>query len=418
MMSGEFLRLANKPGMMWNIPVGGEEMKYQFRWKAMFYIYLFMLVFAVTFQSIPPLLGFLVESLKISHTQAGALMSLFGLPGILISIPGGILADVYGPKRVGVIALIITLGGSLLVALGKSFSLLIMGRIISGIGGLTISIVAPQALSRWFASRDLGKAMGIFNTAMPLGSIFTLNVFGILASIYSWEIPLLLTSFFCLAVLTSFFFMYPVLPDEVQRLEKPKLKENVFTIRKTRPQVWFIAVIWMMYNASAISYLTFGADYYQSVGYDVSYAGFLTSLLMVGSLLFSPLVGILTDRVGKEEYFIIIGSITIGFLLFLVPRTGLNPLLLGGMIGFCAASIPAPVFALVPKYISLAQVGMGYGILSTCLNIGILVGPLLVGFSYDRTQSYLSGFNLMAIFAFITGIIALMLRLIDRPEPE
>jgi MFS family permease len=141
-------------------------MKYQVRWKAMFYIYLFMLVFAVTFQSIPPLLGFLVHSLEISHTQAGALMSLFGLPGILISIPGGIFADVYGPKRVGVIALIITLGGSLLVALGKSFPLLIIGRVISGIGGLTISIVAPQALSRWFASKDLGKAMGIFNTAM------------------------------------------------------------------------------------------------------------------------------------------------------------------------------------------------------------------------------------------------------------
>ena len=86
-------------------------------------------------------------------------MSLFGLPGIIISIPGGIFADVYGPKRVGVIALIITFSGSLLVALGKSFLLLIIGRVISGIGGLTISIVAPQALSRWFASKDLGKAM-------------------------------------------------------------------------------------------------------------------------------------------------------------------------------------------------------------------------------------------------------------------
>lgn len=104
------------------------------------------------------------------------------------------------------------------------------------------------------------------------------------------------------------------------------------------------------------------------------------------------------------------------FLLFLVPRTGLNPLLLGAMIGFCAASIPAPIFALVPKYISLAQAGLGYGILSTCLNIGILVGPLLVGFSYDQTGSYLSGFNLMAFFAFLTAVIALILRFIGRWE--
>jgi len=393
---------------------GRERMKYQERWIALAYIYFFMLVFALTFQSIPPLLGFLVQSLGISHTQAGALMSLFGLPGILVSIPGGILADVYGPKRVGVTALLITLIGSLLVGLGKNYSLLLTGRIISGIGGLTISIVAPQALSRWFASRDLGKAMGIFNTAMPLGSIFTLNVFSVLAGIYTWQVPLFLTSFFCLGVLVLFYFRYPKLPDEIRRQEQPEFEEKVFTLRKTGPQVWLVAAIWMMYNASTISYLTFGADYYQSVGYDVSYAGFLTSLLMVGSLLFSPLVGTLIDRVGREEYFIIVGSIAIALLLYVVPRTLFNPLIIGGLIGFFAASIPSPVFALVPKYISLSKVGLGYGILSTCLNIGILLGPLLVGFSYDQTQNYLVGFDLMAIFAFLTALIAFILRLIAK----
>ena len=213
-----------------------------------------------------------------------------------------------------------------------------------------------------------------------------------------------------------FYLKYPKLPDETQQQGRPEFKKNVVALRKTRSQVWLIAAVWMMYNASTISYLTFGADYYQSTGYTVGYAGFLTSLLMVGSLLFSPLVGLLTDRVGKEECFIIGGSIAIGFLLFSVPRTGLNPLLLGGMIGLFAASIPAPVFSLVPKYISLTQAGLGYGILSTCLNIGILIGPLLVGFSYDRAESHLSGFNLMALFAFITAIIALILRFIGRPE--
>ena len=52
-----------------------------------------------------------------------------------------------------------------------------------------------------------------------------------------------------------------------------------------------VAIIWMMYNASAISFSYFAGDYYTSVGYDISYAGFLASLLMIGSLIFSPLVG-------------------------------------------------------------------------------------------------------------------------------
>ncbi len=389
-------------------------MKYQFRWKALFYIYLFMMVFAVTFQSIPPILGLLVQSLNISHIQAGALMSLFGLPGIFISIPGGIMADIYGPKRTGVVALLLALAGSLLVGLGNSFSLLVIGRIISGIGGLIISIVAPQALSCWFIRGDLGKAMGIFNTAMPLGSILTLNIFGIMAAIYNWQVPLLVASSFCLIILILFYMKYPVLPEEEQKKEKPEFKDSTSIFKKAGRNIWLIGMIWLMYNAASLTYLTFGADYYQSVGYSIGYAGFLTSLLMIGSLLFSPLVGALTDKFGKEEYFIIVGSVAITFLLFLVPRTSINPLLLGGMIGFFAALIPAPILAMVPKHISLRQMGLGYGILSTCLNIGILVGPLLIGLSYDRTQSYISGFNIMAAFALSTGIITLLFHFISR----
>jgi MFS family permease len=348
----------------------------------------------------------------ISYTQAGALMSFFGLPGIIISIPGGILTDIYGSKKVGIVSLIIALAGSLLVGLGNSFSILVAGRVITGIGALTISIVAPQALSQWFIKDDLGKAMGIFNAAMPLGSILTLNLYGLLAAAYSWKIPLLLTSLFCLVVLILFVKHYLDQPEEVEITEEKKkleFKEDFNIISQTSAQIWLVAGIWMVYNASSIAYLTFGADYYQSIGYDIGYAGFLTSLLMVGSLIFSPLVGMLTDKLGSEEFLVIIGSIALAALLFLVPRTLVNPLIIGGLIGFFAAFIPAPVFAMVPKNIPLNKTGLGYGILSTCLNIGVLVGPFLVGYSFDRTKNYLFGFNLMAFFALVAVIFASLL---------
>ncbi|NMB42311.1 MAG: MFS transporter [Firmicutes bacterium] len=391
-------------------------MKYKNRWRALFFIYIFMLVFAVSFQCIPPVLGFIVSSLKISHAQAGALMSFFALPGIFLSIPGGILADVYGSKRAGTAALTIVLLGTLLVGLGGSFFLLATGRVIAGIGALMIAVVAPQAISRWFANRDLGKAMGIYNTAMPLGTIFTLNMFGRLAASSHWRTPILLVVAYSVLVLLLFYFRYPALPGkEKQRShEKPDFKKSVHAIGKIGWPIWLVAIIWMMYNASAISFLTFAGDYYTSVGYDISYAGFLASLLMIGSLIFSPLVGSLTDRVGKEELFIVGGCTVLAILLFLVPRTGLNPLLLGGLIGFFAPFTPAPVFSLVPKVVPAEQTGLGYGISSTCLNVGVLVGPLLVGFFFDWTQSYLPGFNLMAVFALIGAAVALLLWFVNQ----
>jgi MFS family permease len=385
-------------------------MKNESRWRVLVYVYVSMITFAVIFQVIPPVLGFIISSMELSHTQAGALMSFFALPGILIAIPGGILADVYGPKRIGIAALIIALAGSLLVGLGGSFPVLLSGRFLSGVGALTIS--------RWFTRGDLGRAMGIFNTAMPVGTILALNSFGRLAALSNWRLPVLLTAAYSLVILVLFFYKHPGLPgEEGQKIrEKVDFKKRISSLRETGGAVWLVSLVWMMYNAAAISYLTFTGDYYSTAGYDVSYAGFLTSLFMIGSLLFCPLVGYWVDKVGRQEFFIAGGSIALALLLLLVPRSGLNPLLLGSLIGIAAAFIPAPVFSLVPRFLPPGRVGMGYGILSTCLNIGVLVGPLLVGFSYDQAQNYLMGFNLMAIFAVLTALIALWLRFMNRAE--
>ncbi len=61
----------------------------------------FMLVFALVFQSIPPLVGFLVADLGITHAQAGALMSLLAYRVFHFDPRGGILSDLHGAKRVG-----------------------------------------------------------------------------------------------------------------------------------------------------------------------------------------------------------------------------------------------------------------------------------------------------------------------------
>lgn len=386
------------------------------RWKALVFIYIYMLVFAIVFQGIPPVFGFIVSHFGISHAQAGALMSLFGLPGIFISIPGGILADVYGAKRVGIASLIIALTGSLMVASGNNFAILLIGRIISGIGALIIAIVAPQMISQRFEKKDIGIAMGIYNTAMPLGTIITLNTFGIIAAGSSWRVPIFLTSVYCFFVLILFIFKYPSLPEEVKSKKGRRLdiKKSLSAVKGVGWPVWLVAAIWMMYNASTISYLSFGSDYYMSVGYDANYAGFLTSLLMIGALIFSTIVGYLTDKFDREEFFIIIGSIILAFAFFLIPRAGISPLLLGIIIGISAPFIPSPIFSLVPNILSPDQMGLGYGILSTCLNIGVLIGPSLIGLSYDKTLNYLLGFNLMVVMLLIAILFAIVFRILSK----
>jgi len=208
-----------------------------------------------------------------------------------------------------------------------------------------------------------------------------------------------------------FYLKYPALPENGERQgdDKPNLGKSVRSIGKVGLPIWIVSAIWMMYNASTISYLTFGGDYYKSIGIDAGYAGFLTSMLMIGALILSPVVGLLTDKMGNEEYFIAGGSVILTIALFLVPRVALNPLLLGVVIGISGALIPSPVFSLVPGFLPPEQMGLGYGILSTCLNVGVLFGPLMVGILHDRTSNYLSGFDLMAAFALSIAVFVAIL---------
>lgn len=385
-------------------------------WKDLLLICAFMLVFAIVFQSIPPVVGILVTSLGITHTQAGALMSLFGLPGIFISIPGGILADSYGSKKVGLFSLGITLLGSLIVALASNFTALLTGRVVAGIGALTISVVAPQTLSQRYGKEDLGKVMGIFNSMVPLGTVLTLNLFGRLATTTSWRVPLFLASAYTLVVLLFFKFKYDDLPSETEQTERPKVGESLAYLKEITTPVWLLGVIWLVYNAGTIAYLSFASDYYVTIGYDLSYAGFLSSLLMIGALILSPIVGILIDHYGNEEVFIITGSLGIALLFWLIPQTIINPVVLGLLLGVAAACVPAPLFALLPKYLPPQRLGLGYGILATLLNIGVLVGPFFVGHYYDLTASYLQGFNLMTLFLLLAGILAIFLFVINKGE--
>lgn len=110
------------------------------RWGMLVVVYLAALSFAITLQSMPPVLRLILDEFQLSHTQGGLLMSLFALPGIVVSIPAGMLGDRYGQRILGIIAFLLMIAGSTIVAIGISFPILLLGRAISGAGALSLVV--------------------------------------------------------------------------------------------------------------------------------------------------------------------------------------------------------------------------------------------------------------------------------------
>jgi MFS family permease len=128
-----------------------------------------------------------------------------------------------------------------------------------------------------------------------------------------------------------------------------------------------------------------------------------------------PGIGYLMDRVGHKRLIIGLGGLLLAVLMVLVPG-GLDWILvLMLLIGIAQTMVPAPIFALLPEVTRPARLGQSYGVLATCLNIGIAFGPSVTGFIRDLTGSHQVSYALMSGLALLVSVTMLTLRQREQP---
>jgi predicted MFS family arabinose efflux permease len=372
-----------------------------YRWVILTIVYLSILAFTFIFQSIPPVLPLMISELRLTYAQSGLLMSLFALPGLLISLPGGYLSDRYPMKPLGAGCFILMVGGILLVGLGRDLRVLWLGRGIAGIGGLTLSILLPKLLSQWFQKKELGLAMGIFNTGVPLGSVLCFGLFGKIGNLWGWRIPILLTGIYSLitAILLLSFYQLP----SSQTLENRKQEGLCQSVKEMGSPIWWVGVSWLWFNAAFVSFATFAPSFFFQKGFTIEQSGFLTGIPLLGSLFLSPLMGYLVDRFRHQGWLIAIGGIGLSVLM-LSFNFSLSFFLLVTLMGIFSAMIPAPIYSFPPGLLRPDNLGLGFGVISTCSSIGLSLGPYFVGKAKDLTDSDGFTFAIISFFFLLTAI--------------
>ncbi len=384
----------------------GSEVE-SYRWVILVIVYLSILAFTFIFQSIPPILPFIQSELHLNYSQSGLLMSLFSLPGIFVSLLGGFLSDRYGIRPLGMGCFLLMLGGTLLVGLGRDLQTLELGRVIAGIGAFTLSVFLPKIISQWFKDKELGLAMGIYNTGVPLGSVICFGLFGKIGNLWGWRIPLLMVEIYLIIIFILFLTLYRLAPSPEEKRDKP---QNIFrSLKDMGLPIWFVGLSWLWFNAAFTSFVTFAPDFFLKKGYTIEQSGLLIGIPLLGSLFFSAPIGYLVDRFKHQEWFIGIGGIALAILALLFNYSSWF-LLLVILMGISSAVIPAPIYSLPPEILKTENVGLGFGITSTCSSIGLFVAPFLVGKTQDLTGSQKWIFILLSVFSLSITIFIFLTR--------
>jgi MFS family permease len=334
---------------------------------------------------VPPVLPVLMKSFSVDLTAASSLMSVFAVTGAVLALPAGYILQRIGARTAGAVAIGAVAAGGVIGALAGTFKTLLLGRAIEGLGLGLISVVAPTVIALWFPPESRGIPMGIWAMYVPLGGVVMFNIAPALAGWGGWRTVWWFgtaISFFAFAAYRVFIRLPASPAGDHDSQIVASLHDTDERAAATRRTIWLLALSWFLFNITVGSLATFYPTFLVSTrAYSLSEAASLASLLLLATLIASPIAGTVSDRLRSRKIVFTVGTLILsGAWLFpFVVYNWQIPILLI-LIGFVAAAVPTTVFAAVPEVMGRADlVGWGMAILALGQNLGFVVGPAVFG---------------------------------------
>lgn len=127
----------------------------------------------------------------------------------------GRLSDSLGKRRLLLGGIIIFTIGSLMATLSATLSMLIMARIIQGLGIAGLLPLSLALLTEVFPPDQRGKAMGLWSTVGPLTGVAGPILAGFIVAAWGWRASFVPAMLFAIA---SFLVIYFLIPSSIRQL--------------------------------------------------------------------------------------------------------------------------------------------------------------------------------------------------------
>jgi MFS family permease len=384
-----------------------------YAWVILVVVFLASVAAPLNQSKVPPLMPVIMDAFHLSLSQAGWLMSVFALTGVLLSLPTGVFLQKYGPKRLGMIALACLASGATLGALSTSAGLLMVSRVIEGIGMGLIAVVAPAVIAMWFPPEKQGIPMGIWATWVPIGSLSVYVLAPAMANALGWQSVWWLGAGFSLLILGlyAFFMRLPPYLDTTppQNAGSPILSELALSLKALNNRsIWLLGLTFGCLNVTSMALGTYFPTFLAEVrGYTLTQAAYISSIGTAVVLVSAPLAGWLSDRIGSRRLVLSIPFLLIAAMMLLPFKIiGWQIYAFMILLGFIMGAIPSATFAAAPEIMEKPELaGLGLAVVMFGQNLGMFIGPILFGSLVERLGWVMAGYCLapFCILGFVVG---------------
>ncbi len=381
-----------------------------------------------------PALPLFIKSLNVSESTLGFIAAASTVTGIVVSIPAGILSDSWGRRRVILLSMIVFATAPFLYLLVTQPGQLVLVRVYHGLATAILGPVALAAVADTF-EKGRGERMAWYSSATMVGRFLAPSVGGLLimGQDFRW-VYLGCGVAGVLALLAATRISGP------QRGARGPVSTAETAAVPTRPrrtlgQAWAdtrhelrllaanrgILVTSLM---DASLYFAFGAVetflplYMVRLGFTAREIGPVFTAQVVVTALTKPLMGRLSDRLGRKA-FIVSGLLLAALVVVLLPWTRHWVLLavLTALFGLSVAVVTASTSALVSDLSRASAYGASLGVLSSVMDVGHSTGPMVVGLVVGAA-GYPVGFAVAAAVLVLGAIGFATLVRTDVPSRE
>ena len=359
----------------------------------------------------------IAADLHLGPRRMGVLLSAFFWSYALMQIPIGWLSDRANLRWLyaGCFALwSLTCG---LTGFAGSLGVLLVLRVLLGIGESVYLPGGIKMVSLLFPARDRGLASGLVNCGTRAGLAFGAPLIAAIVAVLGWKKAFFLLGFTALLWLAPWLAVFPRGANTATFGESAGLKTGWGDVSRNLLGVSLANIGYGYYFYLLVTWLP--AYLVQSRHLPLKTAGLCAAAPYLTFALGEPIGGWLADRMvaaGWDEAFSRKVLITAAYLssLLLIPAglvgsTAWAVVLLAGasLVGLSTGNI----YALVQRVSSGGEVGFSMGVFNLAGNISGVAAPLVTGILIERTGSYLPAFVVaVAVLLSVLPLYWLMVR--------
>ncbi|MGB3861836.1 MAG: MFS transporter [Candidatus Aminicenantaceae bacterium] len=401
-----------------------EDTVFKLRWAVLLVMGIVVFGAYYAFDALSPIASYIISDMGITRAQYGLLFSYYSLPNLIMVLVGGILLDKIGIRKAGNLFTALCATGVLLTAAAPSFPIMLLGRFVFGLGAESLLITKTKILSKWFKAKELALGFALALSIARLGTIAAHNTSARIQALSgSWRLSIWVSSVI-MFISFALFLVYTGIDKKSEKdfggRDRGENNEKfaIQDIFRFKSSFWFISILSMTFYSAIFPFTAFSTVFLQTkFGFSAVKGGFYTSLIVIGSMVFTPLFGFLVDKFGKRATMMIFGSILLVPAHALLGLTSLHPAVSMVMLGFSFSLVPAALWPTIPLIIEEKRLGTAFGLMTLLQNIGMTAVPWLAGKITDISGGdYTYTMIMFASLGFVGLIFSLLLKISENKE--